>query len=84
MADDTNGDLAVNDEGELDLDYSQTHLDDFLKSQTNNSLLKGSQIQSGQLLTSFLSTYNKMRGTGSLNVTGTSGTVDASKGQNTM
>jgi len=32
MMEDTNGDLAVNDEGELDLDYSQTHLDDFLKS----------------------------------------------------
>lgn len=48
---------------ENELDYSQTHLEDFLKSQTNASLLKGSQLQTGQLLNSFLSTYNKMKGT---------------------
>lgn len=34
------------DEGELDLDYSQTHLDDFIKSQTGNSMFKGSNVQS--------------------------------------
>ena len=32
---------------DFDLDYSQTHLEDFLKSQTSNSLMKGSNIQSG-------------------------------------
>ena len=55
-----NADLQGTD---LELDYSQTHLEDFLKSQTNASLLKGSQLQTGQLLNSFLSTYNKMKGT---------------------
>ena len=29
---------------DFDLDYSQTHLEDFLKSQTSNSLMKGSNI----------------------------------------
>ena len=52
------------DDDELDLDYSQTHLDDFLKSQTSSTMMKGSNIQSGQLLNSFLSTYNKMKGSG--------------------
>ena len=32
------------DDDELDLDYSQTHLDDFLKSHTSSSLLKGTNI----------------------------------------
>ena len=63
---------------DLDLDYSQTHLDDFLKSQTNSSMMKGTNVQSGQLLTSFLSTYNKARsGTGS-SLTGTGTGVDQS------
>lgn len=61
------------EECDLDLNYSQTHLEDFLKSQTSSSLMKGSNIQSGQLLNSFLSTYNKLKGTGSLQ-----GTVDQS------
>ena len=47
------------------MDYSQTHLDTFLLSQTSNStMLKGTNIQSGHLLNSFLSTYNKMKGSG--------------------
>lgn len=57
-------DIDQDDDGaseDFDLDYSQTHLEDFLKSQTSNSLMKGSNIQSGQLLNSFLSTYNKMK-----------------------
>lgn len=45
---------------DIDLDYSQTHLEDFLKSQTQSQLLKGSQVQTGQLLNSFITTYNKM------------------------
>ena len=49
-------------DSDLDLDYSQTHLEDFLKSQTSSSLMKGSNIQSGQLLNSFITTYNKMKG----------------------
>ena len=57
---------------DLDLDYSQTHLDDFLKSQTSSSMMKGTNIQSGQLLNSFLSTYNKARsGTGASSLAGT-------------
>jgi len=32
------------DDDELDLDYSQTHLDDFLKSHTSSSMLKGTNI----------------------------------------
>ena len=32
------------DEEELDLDYSQTHLDDFLKSHTSSTMLKGTNI----------------------------------------
>ena len=32
------------DVDELDLDYSQTHLDDFLKSHTSSSMLKGTNI----------------------------------------
>ena len=63
------------DDEDLDLDYSQTHLDDFLKSQTSSSLLKGSNIQSGQLLNSFLSTYNKMKGSGT-GLSSLQGTVD--------
>ena len=63
------------DEEELDLDYSQTHLDDFLKSHTSSTMLKGTNIQSGQLLNSFLSTYNKMKGSqsglSSMNLTAT-------------
>ena len=52
-------------EDDLDLDYSQTHLDDFLKSHTSSTMMKGTNIQSGHLLNSFLSTYNKMKsGTG--------------------
>jgi hypothetical protein len=29
---------------DLDFDYSQTHLEDFLKSQSNNTLIKNSNI----------------------------------------
>lgn len=43
-----------NDEG-LDMDYSQTQLDDFLKSHSNRGL------SSHQLLQSFVSTYNKTK-----------------------
>jgi len=50
----------VNDD-EIDFDYSQTHLDDFLKSQTQNNLFKNSNVQSTQLLNTFLSSYNKMK-----------------------
>ena len=32
------------DDMDLDLDYSQTHLDDFLKSQTSSTLMKGTHI----------------------------------------
>jgi len=56
-------DLGMDDD-DLDLDYSQTHLDDFLKSNMSSSMMKGTNIQSGQLLNSFLSTYNKMKGSG--------------------
>ena len=59
------------DEEDFDLDYSQTQLDDFLKSNMSSSMMKGTNIQSGQLLNSFLSTYNKMKGSNSLQ-----GTVD--------
>ena len=52
------------EEDEFELDYSQTHLDDFLKSQASSAQMKGTNIQSGQLLNSFLSTYNKLKGTG--------------------
>ena len=58
-----------------ELDYSQTHLEDFLKSQLNQSTrgnannasgtnkhISTTNVQSGQLLNSFLSTYNKMKG----------------------
>ena len=70
---------AGEDEEELhemdtDLDYSQTHLDDFLKSQTSSSLMKGTNIQSGQLLNSFLSTYNKARSGSGTGVSGGTGT----------
>ena len=61
---------AGDDDDEFDLDYSQTHLDDFLKSHTS-STLKGTNIQSGQLLNSFLSTYNKLKGTGASSLQGT-------------
>lgn len=67
------------DDDDLDLDYSQTHLDDFLKSQTSSSMMKGSNIQSGQLLNSFLSTYNKMKGSGT-GISSLQGTgIDASQ-----
>ena len=49
-------------------------MEDFLKSQLNQSAIasgtahnkqvSSSNVQSGQLLNSFLSTYNKMKGTG--------------------
>lgn len=39
----------------FDMDYSQTHLDDFLKSQSTRGL------NSQQLVQSFLSTYNKTK-----------------------
>lgn len=67
------GEGEVNDDGDdieglndddLDLAYSQTHLDDFLRSQTSTTMMKGTNIQSGQLLNSFLSTYNKMKSSG--------------------
>ena len=58
-----------NEEDDLDLDYSQTHLDDFLKSQTN-STMKGTNVQSGQLLTSFLSTYKQARSGSGTGLTG--------------
>ena len=32
------------DDDDLDLDYSQTHLDDFLKSHTSSTMMKGSNI----------------------------------------
>ena len=57
------------DDMDLDLDYSQTHLDDFLKSQTN-STMKGTNVQSGQLLTSFLSTYKQARSGSGTGLTG--------------
>lgn len=70
------------DEDDLDLDYSQTHLDDFLKSHTSSTMLKGSNIQSGQLLNSFLSTYNKMKsGTGLSSLQGTGGDNQNNLGQ---
>ena len=37
------------------MDYSQTHLEDFLKSQSNRG------VTSQQLLNSFVSTYNKTK-----------------------
>ena len=43
-----------------DLDLSQSHLDEFLNSQ-NKTLLKGANIQSGQLLSSFVTTVNRMK-----------------------
>lgn len=50
---------------DIDFDYSQTHLEDFLRSQNHNTLLKNSNVASTQLLNTFLSSYNKMRsGTG--------------------
>ena len=70
-----------------ELDYSQTHLEDFLKSQLNQSTrgnannasgtnkhISTTNVQSGQLLNSFLSTYNKMKGG-----TGTGGNQSARK-----
>ena len=66
-------------EMDIDLDYSQTHLDDFLKSQTSSSMMKGTNIQSGQLLNSFLSTYNKARSGSGTGLSGGTGTgVDQS------
>lgn len=35
------------EEDEFELDYSQTHLDDFLKSQASSAQMKGTNIQSG-------------------------------------
>lgn len=43
-----------------DLDYSQSHLDDFLKSQVSRQMLKNTNIQSGALLSSFVTTVNRM------------------------
>ena len=65
------------DDDDLDLDYSQTHLDDFLKSHNSSTMMKGTNIQSGQLLNSFLSTYNKMKGSGT-GLSSLNGTVDQS------
>lgn len=41
---------------DIDLDYSQTHLDDFLKTHGQNTMIKGSQ-----LMNTFLSSYSKMK-----------------------
>ena len=51
--------IEVDDD--IDFDYSQTHLEDFLKSQNNNTLIKNSNVQSSQLMNTFLSSYSKMR-----------------------
>jgi len=56
-----NKDQQHQDDDEIDFDYSQTHLEDFLKSQTGNTLLKGTNIQSSQLMNTFLSSYSKMK-----------------------
>ena len=40
------GETLNEEDMDLDLNYSQTHLDDFLKSQTN-STMKGTNVQSG-------------------------------------
>ena len=72
-----NLDDADVDDDDLDLDYSQTHLDDFLKSHNSSTMMKGTNIQSGQLLNSFLSTYNKMKGSGT-GLSSLNGTVDQS------
>ena len=48
-------------EEDIDFDYSQTHLEDFLKSQNRNTLLKNSNVHSTQLLNTFLSSYSKMK-----------------------
>ncbi len=52
--------LVSNVDDDIDFDYSQSHLDDFLRThaQKNN-------IQSSQLMNTFLSSYSKMKsGTG--------------------
>jgi hypothetical protein len=46
---------SENGDDQLDMDYSQSQLDDFLKSQSNRGL------SSQQLLHSFVSTYNKTK-----------------------
>lgn len=48
---------AGGDDG-IDLNYSQTHLDDFLKSQSARGL---TTHNSQQLVQSFLNTYNKTK-----------------------
>ena len=63
---------------DIDLDYSQTHLDDFLKSQTASSMMKGTNVQSGQLLNSFLSTYNKARSGSGTGLSGSTPGIDQS------
>lgn len=44
----------------MDLEYSQTHLDDFLKSQSKHSRIQ-QRAQSGALLNSFVTTVNKVK-----------------------
>ena len=55
------GVTVADDDENIDFDYSQSHLEDFLKSQTANTLLKGSNVQSSQLINTFLTSYNKMK-----------------------
>lgn len=55
-AEDPDVDGAEDDNDEIDMDYSQSQLDDFLKSQSNRGL------NSQTLVKSFISTYNKTRG----------------------
>ena len=57
LEDDNPLDEACHDK---ELDFSQSHLDEFLTSQ-NKTLLKGANIQSGQLLSSFVTTVNRMK-----------------------
>lgn len=54
---DKHGAHHEDNDDEIDFDYSQTHLEDFLKSQGHNTLIKNSN----QLLNTFLSSYSKMK-----------------------
>lgn len=47
------------DDDDMDLDYSQTHLDQFLSTQN----MKGTNVQSSSLVSTFLSSMNRMKGT---------------------
>eukprot|EP00347_Sterkiella_histriomuscorum_P022347 403330799 len=52
--------MEGNGDEDIDFDYSQTHLEDFLKSHMGQNT-KNSNIQSSQLLNTFLSSYSKMK-----------------------